>query len=339
MDLLLTVRGLAAVAVVVWHAEGYLGRLPALINVPGRTAVWLFFGISGYVIAHGFVHRRYSFTLSDLKWFYANRFLRIYPLFLVLSGLSLITEFLAAGRSPISWSDVPAQLFAFQFDQEYVLNGVFWTLGIELHFYLIAPLLLAPLLIKNTSRSCLLALGLYALMVLWNRYAVARLGWSYDGRNVVANLPHFFAGMIACRFVASSKLGPAWASVALTTACILLAYTSWLYHHHSGQFWSTRGILLVDLIIVSLIVAHAGWESRRPKPYSMYTALAFLGTVSYGIYAWHSYLMKYVPYMAGHTLVLIVSSVLTAYASYRLVESPALRLKRYRPSRALCGAN
>lgn len=339
MDLLLTVRGIAAVAVVVWHAEGYLGRLPALVNVPGRTAVWVFFGISGYVIAHGFIHRRYAFTPTDLKWFYINRFLRIYPLFLVLSGLSLITEFLVSGTNPISWRDVPVQLFAFQFDQEYVLNGVFWTLGIEIHFYLIAPLLLVPLLVKNTSRSCLLAFGLYALMVLWNRYAVARLGWSYDGRNVVANLPHFFAGMIACRCVASSKLSPAWASMALTIAGILLAYTSWLYHHDSEQFWSTRGILLVDLMIVCLVVAHAGWESRRPKLHSIYTALAFLGTISYGVYAWHSYLMKYVPYVSDYVSVLILSSVLAAYATYRLVESPALRLKRYRPSWALCGAN
>ena len=55
MDLLLVTRGLMAVAVVVWHAEGYQGDFPSLLNVPGRTAVWIFFGISGYVIAYGFI--------------------------------------------------------------------------------------------------------------------------------------------------------------------------------------------------------------------------------------------------------------------------------------------
>lgn len=80
MDLLLIVRGLAAISVVVWHAAGYHGELP-LINIPGRVAVWVFFGISGYVISLGFFKYRYKLTRSSLLFFYMNRALRIYPLF------------------------------------------------------------------------------------------------------------------------------------------------------------------------------------------------------------------------------------------------------------------
>jgi peptidoglycan/LPS O-acetylase OafA/YrhL len=54
MDLLLVIRGLAAISVLIWHAGGHQGGFP-FINVPGRTAVWVFFGISGYVIAYGFL--------------------------------------------------------------------------------------------------------------------------------------------------------------------------------------------------------------------------------------------------------------------------------------------
>lgn len=331
MDLLLIIRGLAALAVVVWHAEGYHGQFPAMINVPGRTAVWLFFGISGYVISYGFIHKRYSLTLSDLKWFYMNRLLRIYPLFLALSVLAWITELVTTGSSPIGLKDVPAQLFALQFNQDYVLNGVFWTLGIEIQFYLLAPLLVMPLLVNNGVRTYALVFALYIALVYWNRYAVGQFGWSYDGRNIVSNLPHFFIGMIACQLVSTFKPSRVRLTLSIVGAVTLLAFTSWLYHRSPGQFWSVRGILLVDFLILFLVFAHASCDPRSLRKHPLYVSFALLGTLSYGIYAWHSYLMKYVPYLEAHVVVLIVVTTIMAYVSYRLVERPALKLKRHRP--------
>ena len=124
MDLLLILRGLAALSVIVWHTVGYQNELPSLLNIPGRTAVWLFFGLSGYVIAYGFVHKRYKLTTADLKDFYINRFLRIYPLFLILSLISYVTSLIINGHPPIALADLPAQLLAFQFNHSYVLSGL-----------------------------------------------------------------------------------------------------------------------------------------------------------------------------------------------------------------------
>jgi peptidoglycan/LPS O-acetylase OafA/YrhL len=148
IDLLHVIRGLAAISVVIWHAVGYEGGL-SLINVPGRTAVWVFFGISGYVIAYGFLHRRYLLDGPGLKHFYLNRFLRIYPLFLLLSLLGWLTLWISSGVSPIGWRDLPEQFFGLQFNHSYVLNGVFWTLGLEIWFYAIAPVLMLPLMLKS----------------------------------------------------------------------------------------------------------------------------------------------------------------------------------------------
>jgi peptidoglycan/LPS O-acetylase OafA/YrhL len=47
VDLLLIVRGILAVSVLFWHIEGYKETIPHIFNIPGRTAVWIFFGISG----------------------------------------------------------------------------------------------------------------------------------------------------------------------------------------------------------------------------------------------------------------------------------------------------
>ncbi len=327
MDLLLIIRGLAAIAVIVWHAGGYHGGL-SVINIPGRTAVWIFFGISGYVIAHGFIHRRYTLTLVDLRDFYTNRFLRIYPLFWALSALGWITELLSTGNNPLSLGDLPAQLFAFQFNQNYILNGVFWTLGIEIHFYLLAPLLVAPFLIRGHNLRLLVALSLYTAMVCWNYYAVERFGWSFDGRNIISNLPHFFIGMIACQIVSTFKPNTLRLSVSIASACALLVLTNWLYHQHPGQFWSVNGILLVDSMILLFVFAHASCEHGRFKTHPVFIVFAFLGTLSYGVYEWHSYLMKYIPQISEHAIPLIAISIFTAYVTYRLIELPALKLKR-----------
>ena len=100
MNLILILRGLAALSVILWHTVGYQNELPSLLNTPGRTAVWLFFGLSGYVIAYGFVHKRYKLTTADLKDFYINRFLRIYPLFLAVSIISYLTYLIVNGYPP-----------------------------------------------------------------------------------------------------------------------------------------------------------------------------------------------------------------------------------------------
>lgn len=329
IDLLLIVRGLAAISVVVWHVEGYKATFPPMFNPPGRTAVWLFFGISGYVIAYGFIHRRYRLIPADLKDFYLNRVLRIYPLFLGLSVLGWVTMWLVTGTNPLTLRDVPAQFFALQFNQNYLLSGVFWTLGIELQFYLLAPLLMVPLLLKSRYQA-LLALAVYAVMVYGVRFAVERYGWSFDGRNVVSNLPHFFAGMTGCRLVRDSRFGQSTSWLALVAGCGVIGYSSWLYHRSWGQFWSVNGILLIDVVILLLIVAHAGLaEQRRAPAPPIAAAFMWLGTLSYGVYAWHAYFQGNVPWIGARLWALIVVSVCAAYVSYRFIEVPALRLKRH----------
>jgi len=317
-----------ALAVVVWHAEGYLGDFPSLLNVPGRTAVWIFFGISGYVIAYGFVHKRYDLTGSDLRDFYINRFLRIYPLFLVLSFLTWMTELVLTGNSPISLSELPAQIFAVQFDHSYALSGVFWTLGVELHFYLLAPLLVLPLLLKNTTQALVITICMYCAVIIGYGYAIKHLGWSYDGRNIVTNLPHFLTGMIACRVVATIEPSAVRCWVAVGSACVLLGLSNWVYHNNPNAFWAGGGVLVVDVIIFLLVIAHASVDFRRDRSPPGYVVFAFLGTLSYGIYAQHAFVMKFVPWLSDNVMLLILSSLALAYLTYRLVEVPALRLKR-----------
>jgi len=138
IDFLLIVRGLAAVSVIYWHLGGYLIRddyILSFLIVPGRLAVWIFFMMSGYLIGYGLIYGRYRSTLKGIATFWFNRLLRIYPIFITVSIVAII-----ATNPIIDFNFISRELLVVQWNHDYLLNGVFWTLGLETHFYLIAPL-------------------------------------------------------------------------------------------------------------------------------------------------------------------------------------------------------
>ncbi len=331
IDLLHVIRGLAAISVVIWHAVGYEGGL-SLINVPGRTAVWVFFGISGYVIAYGFLHRRYLLDGPGLKHFYLNRFLRIYPLFLLLSLLGYLTLWISSGVSPIGWRDLPEQFFGLQFNHSYVLNGVFWTLGLEIQFYAIAPVLMLPFMLKSARLRLAVVFLSYVAFSLINLLLIKRYGWSPDGRNIISVLPHFFAGMASCWLVVGVEKSNTRALAYLILAMTLLVVSNYLYHVRPSYFWSLRGVFLVDLMIVVFVFAHASLNIKCSEGVSLTRVLVWLGTLSYGIYAWHAYLMATFVGLATNWHLLLLISIASAYVSYRIIELPALKLKRWQAS-------
>lgn len=326
LDTLLIVRGLLALSVLIWHSGTLNANTPALVNIPGRTAVWMFFGISGYVIAYGFFTKRYLFTGKDLKAFYLNRFLRIYPLFFLLSLIVLLTEFCVSGQIAMRVQDVLPQLLMLQFNHEYMLNDVFWTLGIEVQFYIIAPLLAAFMLERFHANRILLA-GLYLLSVSWVPFAYYFFGQSFDGRNLPANLSHFFMGMLACKIVLEKDHPRVNIAILISSIIAILAATNYLYAHHIKFYW-TLGSVGIDLAILLCILLHQAFSDRSyDRKNYLLRAFTFLGIISYGIYAWHPYLTKYVPQLQAQTLALIAGTVTAAYLSYRLIEKPLLSLK------------
>lgn len=327
MDLLLIIRGLTAISVVIWHTVGYQTGLP-LVNVPGRTAVWIFFGISGYVIAYGFIHGRYLLDGLGLKHFYLNRFLRIYPLFLLLSILGWLTLWVASGQNPLVWKDIPEQLLALQFNHDYKLNSVFWTLGLEIQFYAIAPVLVMLFFIKNIFWRWVAVVSSYLGLLVTHGLGVIYFGWSLDGRNIISVLPHFLIGMAGCGMVAIFKLDTSKAMGALACGLICLVACNWLYHKHPVLYWSV-GVVLVDLMILLFIFAHAGLQPPRTVPSRFLSALQWMGTLSYGIYAWHAFLMSNITWLSTDWVALLIASAAIAYVSYRWVELPALKLKRW----------
>jgi len=166
-----TLRTLFAIAVVFAHSLGNL-------LVGGQNAVQLFYMISGFLISYVLVERK---AYPNIKSFYINRYLRLYPIYFVIATLTFIAFTLAStiGKN-INFFDIYIKapnsadillvvsnltlffqdwvlfsgveqnrlVFATNFSNSEVVlfTGLLvpqaWTLGVELTFYLLAPFIL-----------------------------------------------------------------------------------------------------------------------------------------------------------------------------------------------------
>ena len=117
--------------------------LAPVAQLGARAAVLGFLLISGFSVGYSYVH--------NPKGYFSRRFLRIYPLYLfaVLAAWLLVMgigeEFTLSGRS-LHAGDWKAGLGNLLFLQGFTVwslgyNGPLWTLGVEVFFYALAPLL------------------------------------------------------------------------------------------------------------------------------------------------------------------------------------------------------
>lgn len=342
IDLQLILRGLAAFWVMYWHFEAaYVDNFLKYVLIPGRTAVWIFFGLSGYVIFHGFQSGKYSLSFADLKQFYRNRFLRIYPLFLLCSIVILLIKLLKDQALPaLDLHFFLTQILAIQYIHVYELNGVFWTLGVEMWFYLLAPLfywMLRPI------KSLRVAVGIYIFL-----FSLSAMEAKYlqtpDVRTLTSNLGHFFIGFMAVRF------GPALGSrLRLPNVQVLiLAFLAFLFsgfcmgvgpRFYGIHLFYSFGAAAVDLGIFLVLLLQPKLELKSTSQVFLKSLLT-LGVISYGVYVWHSVVLLAFDIdvtKAGRPVIYaaMVGSLALAWVVYRLYEQRFLSYKKYNTARKL----
>jgi peptidoglycan/LPS O-acetylase OafA/YrhL len=152
LDTLDSLRGFAAMAVCLYHftSEGMpVFRLEAAraLFAWGWAGVDVFFVISGFIIPYTMVRDRYR--IGDYGRFIGRRLVRVGPPSWVVVGLTLAAWFaldtLRGGvpywSADVSWPRVLHNLaFTIPFTHYGWINLVFWTLAVELQFYLMVGL-------------------------------------------------------------------------------------------------------------------------------------------------------------------------------------------------------
>ena len=307
----------------------------------GSIGVDMFFVLSGFLITTLLVEEMDSRGRVSIGRFYIRRALRLLPaLFGLLAFVAAwallvaapdtrhnaLREIVAAAsytRNLTWWAHVPGTLL-----------GHTWSLALEEQFYLVWPALLT-LFLRPRHRGTSLAVIFVAAAVL-----ISALRMSH----VVGPAALFIGRPDALLLGAALALlrrdhGDWWSGAAAlrraTPAVVfgtvsLLAIAAW----DAGDDLFGIGYSLAAVAVVVLIYGLVVLDERgRWKVFAWPPAVAF-GRVSYGFYLWHLPVLRWTDdRLIGQPAVVRIGlgmglTLAATLLSYRLLERPALRLKR-----------
>ena len=323
--------------------------------VPGGSiGVDVFFTLSGFVITLLIMKEHLATGRLRLGIFYAKRLARLWPALLALCGV-IVAVGLAFPASKWAGQEgfvLPAAAYVMNLARFGMFGdsvagetlGPTWTLAVEEQFYLVWPLLLLVLLRFWKVRTVTwITAGLAAAFLLERCVLVllgAPLNRLYNGPDTRADelligctLALVFTAVTpGSRFhaalrTAARRAGPA-AGLILLAAVFLLKEPDtpgpWF-----SVFWTVGPAvlsLLAAALIGSLVLQPAGFAARvLSHPW-----LAGPGRdLSYAFYLWHLpvylLLMPLIPSLWLRVPLAAALTVLLAYASHRLVETPVRR--------------
>ena len=302
-------RFLAALVVVFFHyafrgyAAGSLSPMPYPLLAPlakyGYLGVQLFFLISGFVILM-------TAAGGSLRRFFVSRAVRLYPAFWACCTVTFLLMTASGpqvrGVSPLQYLANMTMLSGF-FGVPSV-DGVYWSLFVELHFYALVALVLALGQIRHAER---LLLGWLAVTVVLEIWPVGMLR-----SLLVSDFAAYFVGGGLAYLIWSQGLSRG-RGVGLGLAWILALWQSQMEAADAAVYYRTSLEPLVVAGLVSaafgvmLLVAlrRTGWFGRRQW--------AGLGALTYPLYLLHQnlgYLIFNAAYPAVNAHLLLWGTVL-----------------------------
>jgi peptidoglycan/LPS O-acetylase OafA/YrhL len=361
-------RALAASSILVYHVWSYgAGGVedgPADLGFADkpidnlRAGVTLFFVLSGFLLYRPFaaavIRRR---PVPSIRRYLTNRALRILPAYwtiLLLVALLLERELLTR---PLQL--VANLLLVHSYVPEYhVVNGhegvgigPSWSLVVEVAFYLTLPILAglaAWLAFRRRRRPVSAVLAPIALLALVGvgakiAYRLApELGRTWDQMGFPTHADWFGAGMLlAVSHVlwedGRLRLPPRWRIGALAGAVALALVSAKLWYSGTLLWTEYQAFVAVACALLLALVVFAPPGSRVLAVLEWRPVVA-VGVASYSVFLWNDPIVRSLR-DAGLTIegpvgfavnVVVVATVvgIVSAVTYRLVEKPALSLKR-----------
>ncbi|MDE2599777.1 MAG: acyltransferase [Rhodocyclaceae bacterium] len=320
-------RALSIVAVI-WHHTAPSWASSALVDA-GTQGVTLFFAISGFLITTLMLRERERSGRIDLPAFYARRSLRIFPLYYLTVLLYVVLVYAVERHSAAGqgfFNNLP--YFATYTSNIFVpLDGrvIFyfaWSLAAEEQFYLLWPLLLC---LCRSGRQAAALLGLAIVLCIVGHALQNRFLSAVPLAILVGAL--FAIGMHERRsYEWLNRLFGSNAALAGIVALLALSLGS------EQPFHFANALLCAGLVACCVIREDhllAGALSLRP--------LAYVGSISYGMYLLHmlskSLVVKllglaHLPLEGVHVFALTtLAAIAAATLSFRYFESIFLGLK------------
>lgn len=345
-------RAIFVMGVMAHHVEWTLGH-----TTPVFRAGWLpvdgFFVLSGFLITNALLRQYESNGTIDIVGFLARRFARLYPALLVVLGCVSVVAVVADGRP---WSEVwPSLASAASLGHNFNYRSVsplltevgpFWSLSIELQFYVVLPVIALGLLAWQAPRRVWVGVlvGVMALSAIWRaRLGVERFPDSYLWTQVrLDSLTWGVLIALAWHWTWLHAIAPSTVRIVGSTSIVALIG---LYFTMGGFDAATYdwGITVAGVASAGLVAYLLLLPGSRLATALSWRPLVELGRRSYSAYLWHQtvflFLMRHTA--SGPWTRPVIGFVLTfalADVTYRCVERPVLERSRRRRVRAVAVA-
>jgi len=321
------IRGVAAMMVLLQHAleqawPWFRDFTTYYVNF-GQLGVCVFFLVSGYIIPHSLE------KTNDLRSFWIRRFFRLFPLYWACLFAAIVFGRLGWYNThdfdPANWNHILKNTTMLQaFLKAPHAVAVFWTLGVEMIFYILASILFA---LKVNQRTLLVTLGVAALFAAAGIVAPLVLDRRLSGTGSLFMLLTAFLGWCTFRWEQGKLRKEAVAAVA---AVILgLGAGTALMMDRLPSPGGEDDRIKALAIFFSWAGAYAFFFAvYRIRTRHMPGFFSWLGLISYSLYLSHPFILDNLMHKmdqkwvaAGLTVVLCTFS---AWATYHLIEKPSI---------------
>lgn len=306
-------RGIAALLVCVFHFTNYTGSNGAFFDKGGMTqsigefgvlGVYIFFIITGFLMPLTLM--KYNFKLNQFHRFLCRRWVRIEIPYLGSILFILLVAFAFSVENQTSFTVDFVKLlhhifYSAPFFQYDWYNPIYWTLAIEMQFYILIALIFPLIKSKNHALNYIVPIALSLSSLLLNDH---RLVFFYGA---------IFSQGIFLFLLIQDK-------ISLFNGILCIGFGSIITSYVNG----------IDIAIVSLLTVWIiACVQVDKKIFNQ------LGKISYSLYLTHGlvgvnliYLFgRYTPSFAAKIGLVIIAcffSILVAFFYWRIIEKPAL---------------
>jgi peptidoglycan/LPS O-acetylase OafA/YrhL len=344
------VRAIAVLMVVIYHFYVVVGAplketfsiVHSMINLGGEIGVTLFFIISGFGIYNSIHNMTKNGEPFSFDVFIKKRLKRILPEYY----FCLIILLLLTGSSIYLMNDNSSHLISHTFlfhnlfpDTHGSINGVLWTMGVIMQFYIVAyPLFCAVK--KHPYLTYVLSVIMVVIAkVIFYRYVVApnnldNVYYFIYGRQLFSAIDNFILGMLIAKLILSVKKAKTFAPIfnyllflGSFAAFIFFIYISGKHqiygtNNYSYLFHSALAFLLATNIFMFIKI-------KLNEKRVLFIFMDFISKYEYGIYLWHLFMMQCL--LANSSLfvemrtrdkfiVLMLLSIIFGYFTTKLIE-------------------
>ncbi len=327
-----------------------------LLTASPWAGVWVFFTLSGYLMGKGFFSGRYTLDDSSLYQFFANRILRILPIYFVATILVSILVYPEIFRLRNLWMLFLILIFDYQGNFSVNPIGALWSVSTEMQFYLLVPLLFVGLnfVARRTGKAIVFAPFLICGLSEWAKsgFAAPFDHYQYIYTPLVSNLDCFVIGMTAnpiiqslrtFRFVKFVSLGQG--AFLLVIFYLVIAYFSAAVAFDGdklGRFWIIAPSLTALVIAAAMVISELSPPAQYAKGLlgKLIAHTQTFGVLTYCIYTWHAPVFISLRSIAPKSLsipqsliygsIAILFAVMVAVLFYYAIELPFDKLKKSR---------